>query len=98
MKLIHTLFFLFLMTLNVAAPLVEQLRGIESVEVKEEKGNDADGEVKIEKEFEPQHCEPYEQIELRSSALSRFDKALLHNIELLRSESHATLPELPPEA
>ncbi|MBK7935990.1 MAG: hypothetical protein IPJ82_02445 [Lewinellaceae bacterium] len=102
MKYIFPWFFLLIMSLNVAIPLMEQLRGGDMYEYTELGAKELDGKDKSEKE-EGKEKESYtfsDHSGLNPGAFynkkrknSGFPKA-----DQLLSELYAFLPELPPEA
>lgn len=105
MKQIAPFFLLFIMTLNVTLPLVEQLRGgavYEMAEDVDEKGkteNEESKEGKIEgKEKEALSFLVFSTSRQDAAALKRLKKALFLTDERLISELFASLPELPPKA
>jgi len=100
MKRRFTFFFLLIMTLNVAIPLVEQLRGWDQYELTEAGTDDTDEEGNTEKEKEKESLAFSHDHALLIGAfnLTQFRKSLFFTDELPLSELYASLPELPPEA
>lgn len=99
MKLFFSCFFLVIMTLNVALPLVERLHGRDMYEWTEASSDDTDEESKSEKEKEKESISSscYHDVNLDASVLKKFKKSLFSTDDLPLSELFASLPELPPE-
>ncbi|MCC6279389.1 MAG: hypothetical protein IT262_02220 [Saprospiraceae bacterium] len=101
MKTFFSYFFLVIMTLNLAIPLVERLQGRYMYELTETSSDDADEKGKTEKEKEKEKesisysCD--HALHLKAYTLDRFNKSLFPSNDLPVSELFASLPELPPE-
>lgn len=103
MKLVFSFFFLLIMTLNVAIPLAEQLRGSVSYELAEAGTDDPDEEGCPEKEKEKEKEKEsisfwhHGAIKLDGFSRERLRKSSFPACGLPLSELYASLPELPPE-
>lgn len=101
MKIFFSYFFLVMMTLNLAIPLVEQLRGENVSALTEVVSEDADEEGKTEKEKEKEKesisFSGDQVIHLGAFDLEKFKKSLFPRYDFPVSELFASLPELPPE-
>ena len=99
MKIFFSYFFLVMMTLNLAIPLVEQLRGENVSALTEVVSEDADEEGKTEKEKEKESISfsGDQVIHLGAFDLEKFKKSLFPRYDFPVSELFASLPELPPE-
>lgn len=99
MKIFFSYFFLVMMTLNLAIPLVEQLRGENVCALTEVVSEDADEEGKTEKEKEKESISfsGDQVIHLGAYDLEKFKKSLFPRYDFPVSELFASLPELPPE-
>ena len=101
MKLFFSYFFLVIMTLNLALPLVEQMQGRNVYELTDIGSDDADEEGKAEKEKEKEKesisCSCDHHIQVGAHIFEKFRKSLFPANDLPVSELFASLPELPPE-
>lgn len=99
MKVFFSYFFLVMMTLNLAIPLVEQLRGEDICALTEVVSEDADEEGKTEKEKEKESISfSGDQVDhMDAYNLEKFKKSLFPRYDFPISELFASLPELPPE-
>lgn len=99
-------FFLILMTLSVAVPLMKQLRGSDLYELSELPAEDADEKGKTEHEKEKEKEKEEKSLSFSNSSalqlnafnLDKLNKSLFSNYDFPVSELYASLPELPPEA
>ncbi|WP_373553626.1 hypothetical protein [Haliscomenobacter sp.] len=114
MKHFVSIFFLIIMILNAALPLVEQLQVEDLYELVEAGADDADDENKSEKESEKEtekEGEKEQELEKKSITLSaylliknaayrleQFNRSIFPLNELPESELYTSLLELPPEA
>lgn len=99
MKFFFSYFFLVMMTLNLAIPLVEQLRGGNLCALTEVASEDADEEGKTEKEKEKESISfsGDHVVNIDAYNLEKFKKSLFPQYDFPVSELFASLPELPPE-
>jgi len=99
MKIFFSYFFLVMMTLNLAIPLVEQLLGENMCALTEVVSEDTDEEGKTEKEKEKESISfsGAHVIHLDANDLEKFKKSLFPRYDFPVSELFASLPELPPE-
>ncbi len=103
MKLVLSYFFLVIMTLNLAIPLVERLHGRDMYELTEVGSDDTDEKGKTENEKEKEKEKEsisfsYDHlIHLDAHILEKFKKSLFPKNDIPVSELFAFLPELPPE-
>lgn len=99
MKRIFSLFFLVIMTLNVAIPFVEQLRGdlYEIAKVITDDESRDGKEKETEKGKESLVFLNYSAIKFAVPSLEKFKKSLFPTNDHPISEPYTSLPELPPE-
>lgn len=106
MKRIFPFFFLFIMSLNVAVPLVEQLLGVDScalTEVGTKNFDEKDNSEKEEGKEKEKEKESFTFLDHSGSKSGAFDlkkskKSLFPKNDHPDSQLYASLPELPPEA
>ena len=102
MKRFFSIFFLFVMTANVAVSFVEQLYGGDVYEMSKGNADDADEKEKGEKEKDEKERKSDSLVNLAGNGAGAFrlkvSKGLLNlKSNYLISEYHGQQPELPPE-
>jgi hypothetical protein len=99
MKYLLSLFLIAVILANVAAPLVEQLRGEKVSMVFENSDEDGKDELKVDKEKETYTYNKVEILHVQAINVSEnIRETLYYKHDELISECHAFLPEMPPEA
>ncbi len=98
MKYCFSIFFLIIMTLNVAIPLVERLHLKGMYELSEVGMDDTDEEGKKEKEKDSISFATLTSVKSEAFYLELFRKSLFSTNDRLISDPYTSLPERPPQA